>query len=359
MKLKPQSTPEAQEFFATQQLLSPFRERPIAVESTEAAEARLHRIVPHLESYTQGLLQAQRRRRVSTRGAWLLAALALGVSAGLFYGRFDDSTAVDGITIAGELVQVGAADERTVLRGNLEVSALGRVETHELGARISTHEGLDLDLGPESKALVGRLGGSAERQRVRLDAGHLSCSVPKLGEAREFSVVTPDARVVVHGTRFTVEVRDTEDGKPHTCVRVSEGKVSVHGVGADANTAAVFLTAGSQYGCDIPEAKADMEDAVAGSPYEPSYVAEPAYEDLAEVDSRDSARKSPAPLSPVRAPGATGTLEVETRLLQTALRAERRGDRRESRARANELLARYPRSPLRKDAELLLDRLAQ
>lgn len=357
MKLKPESTPEAQEFLATQQLLSPFRERPIAVESTEAAEARLHRIVPHLESYTQGLLQAQRRRRVSTRGAWLLAALALGVSAGLFYGRFDDSTAVDGITIAGELVQVGAADERTVLRGNLEVSALGRVETHELGARISTHEGLDLDLGPGSKALVGRLGGSAERQRVRLDAGHLSCSVPKLGEAREFSVVTPDARVVVHGTRFTVDVREAEGGKPHTCVRVTEGKVSVHGVGADANTAAVFLTAGSQYGCEIPEAKAQLDAAELEGAAEG--VAGQLYEDLAEADSRDSARKAANSLNPTRAPGATGTLEAETHLLQAALRAERRGDRRESRARANELLARYPRSPLRKDAELLLDRLAQ
>lgn len=329
----------------TQALLSPFRERPIAVEPPEAAEARLRRLVPRLESYTRDMLVSQRRKRTWKRSSWLVAALATGVGAGLLYGRIDDPS-IDGVAIAGELVKVGAMDERTVLSGNLQLNLLGQVETNSVGARISTKEGLALELGPKTSALVGRLGAKTDSQTVELTSGRIAVSVPKLGQEREFSVMTKDARVVVHGTRFSVEV---DPDRPGTCVRVSEGEVSVH----RASAAPVFVTGGQQYGCT--DAQAALNDDAVFNATEPeleeSDTTQPSTD--AEVAAqRGKLRKQR------QAPSPEGTLGEETKLLQAAVRAEQEGRLDQSRGHLRELLSRYPKSPLRAEARLMLGRLS-
>src|SRR5690606_17235396 len=58
----------------------------------------------------------------------------------------------------------------------------------------------------------------------------------------QFSIATPDAQVVVHGTVFSVHVG--APAHPQTCVRVSEGLVEVrHGAGR------VYVEAGQTWGC--------------------------------------------------------------------------------------------------------------
>jgi hypothetical protein len=342
------SQSESQEALLVQELLSPFRERPIAVEPAEESEARVQRIVPNLEQFARQLVATRRRRSLYRRGGWLLAALSAGVGAGLLYGRIDDDTSSDGVTVSGELVQVGDREQRTVLSGSLEVSPLGRVETKTTGAEITTREGLDLVLGPLTSARIGQIGGSRPKQRVRLESGSIECKVPKLPSGSQFSVVTPDALVVVHGTRFSVEVQPDEDGAPNTCVRVTEGKVAVHGKAPEP----VFLLPGQQFGCDIPTAPEKAAQAVANEP-----AGTPS-----EADQRPNVRnKRPrVALDSAKKPVVEerGTLAEETALLQAAVGAEQRGDITGARANLHELLTKYPKSPLGEDARLMLERLS-
>src|SRR5690606_33371143 len=103
--------------------------------------------------------------------------------------------------------------------------------------------------------------------------------VPPLGAERRFSVITPSAKVIVHGTRFSVSTNPgdtaagaalgnpapgiaaqgiTETAEAGTCVRVTEGRVEV--ISAQGRR---FLTDGQQWGCETsgtPEpAVSDLE----------------------------------------------------------------------------------------------------
>lgn len=66
----------------------------------------------------------------------------------------------------------------------------------------------------------------AQRREVALRRGQMLFDVARLGEGQRFEVVTPDARVSVLGTVFTVEAIDGR-----TVVRVYEGEVRVERAG--------------------------------------------------------------------------------------------------------------------------------
>src|SRR6185503_14934704 len=70
------------------------------------------------------------------------------------------------------------------------------------------------------------------------------CAVPRLSPGSSFSVVTPNAKVVVHGTKFSVRVDSSEAGVTRTCVRVREGLVAVHHAAGTA-----MLHANEAWGC--------------------------------------------------------------------------------------------------------------
>jgi ferric-dicitrate binding protein FerR (iron transport regulator) len=168
--------------------------------------------------------------------------------------------------------------------------------------------------------------------------------------------VTPDALVVVHGTRFAVEVQPDEDGAPHTCVRVTEGKVAVHGKTPEP----VFLLPGEQFGCSTTVADLPLEESEAS---EPAEAAVDAPTDLPQSASNKRSRPSVDRRRPVAPAGlhpsaGQGTLAKETALLQAAVGAEQRGDTATARSKLNELLGKYPKSPLREDARLMLRRLS-
>jgi FecR protein len=73
---------------------------------------------------------------------------------------------------------------------------------------------------------------------IRLSAGHVGLRVPKLPRGGRVEIVTPDARVRVVGTRFTVR----RGQKPQTTVTVTEGVVWVTPTGRNRQT--VVLRAG-------------------------------------------------------------------------------------------------------------------
>ena len=133
------------------------------------------------------------------------------------------------------------------------------------------------------------------------------------------------ARVVVHGTEFSVQVLASDGDTPHTCVKVTEGLVSVERAGQRA-----LLGAGHALGCEtVPRAEPEATGAGEGS----------------------------LPSSPTAGKVTVSTLPLETHLLKEALIAERDGNRARAKRLLKRLVAKYPQSPLRAEAQTTLVRV--
>jgi len=190
-------------------------------------------------------------------------------------------------------------------------------------------------------------------EQLQLARGSVRVQVPKLGKGSSFSVHTPDAKVTVHGTVFSVTISG-EGTMSATCVQVSEGRVSVERGGKVS-----MLTAGEQLNCEKGSAVATHSVA---PPAASASGAAQATRTPTELD------RAPAPPLPARPPGAARPasttrraeeqeLSAQNALLAAALRAERAGRYIEARAQLEALLTRYPASALKSDAERSLERL--
>ena len=115
------------------------------------------------------------------------------------------------ITFVGSVGQTMArsgASPRALHAGENLLGDPGEIETAAVGsAELVTSAGLGLNLGAATRVSLSGLVGTPAVNQVDLRQGLLTCSVPHLHEGQRFSVQTPDARVVVHGTVFSVRVR--------------------------------------------------------------------------------------------------------------------------------------------------------
>jgi len=306
-------------------LLAPLRDRPVSVDAERLA-ARRELVVSVLERQSAALALA-RAARPRRRAAYALLALAAGISL-LLGARL---LAQRGTLRAGS--QRAAVPAPLTFVGGIAATMSNHdFTTAEHGsAELSSATGLGLRLGENTRISVAELVGAGSKNQVLLTQGLLSCTVPHLTEGQRFAVVTPDARVVVHGTVFSVQVDTLRAPGSQTCVAVTDGVVIVqHG---DSETA---LNAGESWGC---------------APDPESTAARPA---LLEAPK---ATKPPASRSGSRAP-EHGTLTEETALFQAALASERLGDRTQAQAQLSRLLSRYPSSPLAPEARNALSRIA-
>jgi hypothetical protein len=174
---------------------------------------------------------------------------------------------------------------------------------------------------------------------LELLAGEVHCRVPHLGTRDQFSIATPDAQVIVHGTVFSV--RFDPSTQPATCVRVEQGLVEVR-----QNGTSVRLGPGTELGCTPPAA----EQAAPAKAQESARPAQPAQP---SASAAQTAARRAQPLPPQH---EAGTLDEENRLLSAALAAEREGDRARARALFGELLRHHPASPLAPEARRGLTR---
>jgi hypothetical protein len=207
----------------------------------------------------------------------------------------------------------GKSTETLVAGDVANLPARGRITTAEGAEALIESKGLEVTLRERTE-----VGVSDESLRsVRVARGGVRCVVPPLGPYRQFSVVTPDATVIVHGTVFSVQFdRDTKQ----SCVAVEEGVVSVrHGTGK------TWLEAGESWGCPPSDAAAADEIPTTNEPSAPR-------------------------LQP-------GTLAAENALFRSAIAAERKGDDAQARAKLQKLLTKYPESPLAPEARATLARL--
>jgi hypothetical protein len=224
------------------------------------------------------------------------------------------------------------------LRTAADIPARGELFVSDEAA-LTTARGVKIALRRQTRVGLDSL--SADSSELRLVGGSVHCQVPPLGPNRDFSVVTSDARVIVHGTRFSVT---SPSPQTPTCVRVESGRVEVRRA-----EGTVFLGAGEAWGCQTDAAEIGVQSSHASRSRPPSAVAAPAI---------PRAKPSPVGLSQQLAePPPGGTLAEETQLLSTALSAERREDRASARRLYARLLAEYPNSPLTPEAKRGLARV--
>jgi hypothetical protein len=313
------------------------RDRPLVVDPKRSRERR-ERALPELRRALHAAHGARKRRgRYRALALALLSAVLASTVLMLSSGtepapgaRLAPAAAAPLVKLersAGTVVLATAAGERRLPPGEPLTGPLsGELRTSESGsARLATVQGLALTLSSATR--VDLLGFGRERgdDVVRLNQGELTCDVPKLALGRTFSVVTADARIVVHGTMFSVRAGQ---GDQPTCVRVLEGLVSVQSARGQ-----VTLASGQSFGCDPISAPANP----------PARV---------EASTRP---RTPREALPKRSGGTLGT---EADLLVAALAAERAGQHELARAKLQTLLSDYPSSPLVPEARQAMARIA-
>ncbi|HEY3256997.1 MAG TPA: FecR domain-containing protein [Polyangiaceae bacterium] len=309
----------------------------------ERLAQRRERVVAALKREVQALAVARVSRTRRRAGYGLLS---LAAAAGVLFGvhRFGQHPALPsalGITFVGSVGQAVAHSgetQRPLHAGEALAEDAGEIESAAEGsAELLTSTGLGLNLGAATRVSLAGLVGAPGRSQVELRQGLLTCSVPHLHEGQRFSVQTPDARVVVHGTVFSVRVDQTRGQGSETCVQVTDGVVIVQHAGSE-----TALNAGDRWGCESSSA--------------PLAASNPELEPAPEPD-RSVSEHHPVPRSSAR-PAERGTLGEEIRLFQDALTAERVGQPDRAQGLLKQLLTRYPSSPLAAEARRASSRIA-
>jgi hypothetical protein len=287
-------------------------------------------------------VRTRRRRRMVATG--LGAAFAAGVAAAWIVIRpssLPDPNVVATLTSDRpvELRHHGAMRPST--SAHLEVSD----EVHTRGDATATAilaNGASVEIDPDSTVRFDAHGGESPGQDLRLGSGTVSLRVPKLGAHRTLSVVTPDARVTVRGTRFSVSFAGD---RSETRVRVTEGSVWVDHAGKeDVLAAGQTWTSRPELAAATPAAPAHDDAPTPPSAQEPS-AQEPSAQE-------PSAHEKKAPSMARHDEAASSTLAAENELYRSAAASIRAGQDARAVGLLETFMARFPRSPLAQSADV-------
>ena len=341
----------------TDRLLDELRQLDTPPDSSSRAAARRRRVVRRLEDV---LAEDETRRRLARRwGVYAAVALAacivVSVGGGWLARGGLDSTETGAPATASALAMSGQVQ---IVRDGM-ASPLSRTEHEALrlhdviktgsdsGAQLSTASGaaVRLSASTELSLVPGSDDASSGDERIRLMQGRVDVEVPKRAPGRTFSVATPDALVVVHGTRFTVQVEEAKPGKvPLTSVRVTRGKVEVRNA-----QGAILLEAGGTW-------RSRARERSDGAPPRPESSAHAGADTTATGDSSTSEQERTGgdaePTQPT-------SLTEENRIYQAAMRAKQSGQDEVMVQQLDRLLLRYPKSPLAPDARVARFRALQ
>jgi hypothetical protein len=166
--------------------------------------------------------------------------------------------------------------------------------------------------------------------------------VPKLGSG-QFSVQTPDARVVVHGTHFSVSI-EPGPGATQTRVDVSRGLVSVESQGEQ-----IWLSAGQHW--PAPASSPAPAPVPPPGPEEPSIHAPAAASAVPAdpVNGANTAEVADTEPPPRRAAPASAALRKQNRSFARAMDLKKRDEPAAALAELERLARRYPRSVLKQE----------
>jgi FecR-like protein len=303
----------------------------------------------------------QKQKKLHTRrllSALALAAAVVGVGVGAWYSLGNDTITAHNVTEHSDVpnVVVGGREGDVAVTDDVghvvdAVSALSEgygVRTDQGSATLGFPSGASAKVSSRSSLKITR---ARSQEALFLARGGVDVEVPKLDSTRGFSVETPDARVTVHGTRFSVVVEPTADG-PRTRVQVTHGIVSVQ-----QGEREVFLTAGQSFATAV--ARSDARTGSGSSAGEAA--AEPATDADAGLDEDevDEGLPSPAADKPARA-GVRRSFDSreladQNQRFARAMAHKKNGEPKAALRELAGILRRYPGSPLTQ--ELRVERL--
>jgi FecR-like protein len=301
-------------------------------------------------AYTLREVARRRRRQKLLRRSGLIAAVAAGVMGlGLSLWMYERPPAA--VATLDDTSQESVSHDVTLSDavGDVRViDAAGSVvlDTPRLAAGygVRTKEGsASLGFPSGAAARVSRrsalkLTAMERTESLLLTRGRVDVEVPKLDPRRGFSVATPDAKVIVHGTGFSVSVDPLAERGLRTAVSVTHGVVSVQHAGQE-----VRLTAGQSWPGE-PAPAADTDDAVADA-------GDPASDEIVSEKPRKRGGKASRNR---RAPSARESRELaeQNGHFARAMTLKNQGRAQGALDELTHLLSSHPASPLRQEARV-------
>jgi len=243
----------------------------------------------------------------------------------------------------GAALRAGASDQPLSVRSQL--GAGQRIETPaDGGASLKLSTGTSMDLSGNTSFQVDSQGAV---QRFSLQRGELLAHVAKLTSGQRFIVATPDAEVEVRGTRFRTRVLERGEpcgGGTRTRLLVTEGVVEVRQA-----SASIFVRAGQHWPSDCAVDEASEKSAAGTSTLAP---AESLGKGRATFSSRSNAEaKVGASSDDARAiPERASALAEQNDLFAEGVALRRQGDVSGALRAYQNLIARFPKSPLAENA---------
>lgn len=307
-------------------LLRQFAEQPVSPFPPKDALQLRARLVLHIEARRNALAKHQTVRVRWLRGLAVTAAaasiaLVVWVAASRIRGaRGPEVLRASVVAVVGSAQLVGVTGAHAV---DAEAVAVGPDDELTTGpgsaARASLPTGAVVEVGPSTRLRFLQAGEPrALRDRIELASGRIDVRVPRLPPGSDLRVHTQDVTVVVHGTRFLVEqlAGDRGDGRPRVRVAVTEGQVAVYASGEEH-----LLVAGDEW--------------TAG-----------------DTKAGDARARGDVGTGGGEQGGGSSTLAIENGLLLEAISLRRSRQAERSLALLDELLERYPGSPLAETASV-------
>lgn len=269
----------------------------------------------------------------------------------------DVTTGIDGVAEGKAKITLhdGSGDQSQVLSVGQELALRNE---QSIRAELPGHTQLQLQpIASEKEAQVKLLHLSKADQTLFVTAGKLFVDVPEQSTfRRHVTVITPQAKVEVKGTRFTVNVH-REASKQWTDVDVERGEVLVTWLGGHQ-----LLRAGQEWssakssGSTTDEVGNTRDFAEQDTPVARADVPKrqlvhvvrrkPSAAHVQQAESTSDGRSAIADLPS----SSASTLSQQNQLLERAIQAQRSGNFSEAGQLFDELLLKYPDSPLRSTA---------
>jgi hypothetical protein len=292
------------------------------------------------------LIREPLRVSVMRRLGWtigLAAGVTLAATGWAVWSARSNTPQVTALRVSEGRVQVVEGDVRVIrphdydtrVSREFEIAQGDYVQTESTSkAVITLRANIRVELFSSSHLRLGDAV-SMSQSDVWLRQGKARFDVAKRPPNGKFSVHSPDADIIVHGTSFTVEVRQIPAGV-QTVVSVTEGLVSVDGAGQTH-----WLKAGESW--------ASREDTTVLSDFTSRASSAPLQ--AKETSSSASSRMLPKIVSSTVA-GSTSTLGAESQLFAASMAAKRRGDDQGALRLIDEFLGKYPASQLAQNARV-------
>jgi hypothetical protein len=321
-------------------ILEAWHQRGVPLDGVDAVARRRDSFVDSLSR----TIRAEQRRRVQKRRLFVVfsTTLAFAAAAAIYVvavrppsrvpearsGTELDVTLGMAVSVhAGQPVRIGPEHP-------VQLAEHDEVRVEEGGAaRLALPRGVRVGLASATRTTL--LVAAEGEQRLALQAGSLSVSVPKPGGPETFAITTPNAEVVVHGTEFTTSVDFLPDGTPRTAVVVTRGAVLVVHQGVRA-----LVRAGSSWSSDalpsVPPASTVNGDGVGAG-------------DTSAHLGHDGAREAALRTGE---PASKSELAEQNRLFRLALDARAAHDDAAVVRHLDELLTRFSSTTLAQEARL-------